>query len=208
MTLKKNGGRRPGTGKRRIRPADDMRPGTGPSLDGNGHESGRRRISPHSKYDRLLTDAGRALKEDVGLWLEREGYRFSYTKRFWAAYTIRIKPQGSMAGPIEISNGSDASLEITILIPLTDVQNKRYHRLNAIRKGGYGQSIGTYCHSIGAKSMRDYDGKGRLIVSVFLDLDNPNGFDPQEFAKTMNRVVEMGDKVVRFLDTLDRSTAG
>ena len=56
--------------------------------------------------------------------------------------------------------------------------------------------------------MRDYDGKGGLIVGVFLDLDNPNGFDPQEFAKTMNRMAEMGDKVVRFLDTLDRSTAG
>ena len=140
------------------------------------------------------------LRDNVERWLIHKNYSFHEVKNPEDNFRFLIKHVGSFRIPLEIFEPKK-QLGVIVLggkFALKDKQMARYLQLNETEQENFKNSVKDFCDSIRAiHKITKEDGK--LLIGVYLVLDNIQRFTQEIILDALQRVTEMGEKTMQFV---------
>jgi len=140
------------------------------------------------------------LRDSIERWLIHENYKFTNKKNDDATFCIVIKNVGSFGTPIEIFEPKK-QLGVLVIggkVFFKNNQTLRYNKLTDSEHEKFHDSVKDFCDSIYAIS-KIFKEDGKVVIQVFVVLDKVERFTQELVIETINKVIEMGEKVNRFV---------
>jgi len=140
------------------------------------------------------------LQDSVERWLFHENYAFSEIKTDEDTFRFIIKGLGADKIPIEIFEPKK-QLGVIVLGVKIFLQNKqiaRFLKLNEEEQKKFKNIVKGFCDSISAVH-RIFREDGKVVVGVYVVLDNVELFTQQVVLDAINQVLEMSEKTNRFI---------
>jgi len=140
------------------------------------------------------------LQDDIERWLTHENYSFAESREEGDVFRIVIKGLGTYRMPIEIFEPTKQP-GVAVLGYKIFLQNRhtaRFLKLNEGEQQKFKNTVGDFCASVGAinKIFRE---DGKVVVGVYLVLDNVERFTQQIIMDSISKVMEMGEKTNHFI---------
>ncbi len=140
------------------------------------------------------------LQNNVERWLVHENYKFSNKKNDDATFCSVIKNVGTYGTPIEIFEPKN-QLGVLVLggkVFLKNNQTLRYNKLTDSERENFHSSVKEYCNSIYAIN-KIFKEDGKVVIGVYVVLDKVEQFTQELVMDTITKVIEMSEKVNRFV---------
>ena len=140
------------------------------------------------------------LRDNVERWLIHENYKFSSIKNEDSTFCLVLKHVGSFGTPVEIfePKKQQGILVIGGKTFFKNNQTLRYNKLTDSEHENFQESVKEYCDSIFARS-KIFKEDGKVVIEVFLVLDKVEQFTQELVIDGINRIIEMSEKVSRFV---------
>jgi len=140
------------------------------------------------------------LRDSIERWLIHENYKFTDKKNDEATFCIVIKNVGSFGTPIEIFEPKKQSGVLVIggKTFFKNNQTLRYNKLTDSEHEKFHNSVKDFCNSIYAIN-KIFKEDGKVVIQVFVVLDKVERFTQELVIETINKVIEMSEKVNRFV---------
>ena len=140
------------------------------------------------------------LLDSVERWLIHENYSFSQVKSTEDNFRILVKNLGSFRFPVEIfePKKQQGVLVVGGKVFLKNNQTARYLKLNDSEQSKFKNSVKDYCDSIQAIH-KIFQEDGKVVIGVYVVLDNVDRFTQQIVLDAMRNVTEMGEKTYQFI---------
>jgi hypothetical protein len=140
------------------------------------------------------------LRDNVERWLIHENYKFSNKKNEDYSFCIVLKNVGSYGTPIEIfePKKQPGVLVIGGKTFFKNNQTLRYNKLTYSEREKFHSSVKDYCDSIFAIN-KIFKEDGKVVIEVFVVLDKVEQFTQELVIDTINKIIEMSEKVNRFV---------
>ena len=140
------------------------------------------------------------LQDNVERWLIHENYKFSNKKNEDSNFCMVIKNVGAFGGPVEIFEPKKQTGVLVIggKMFFKNNQTLRYNKLTEAEHEKFHNSVKDYCDSIFAIN-KIFKEDGKVVIEVFVVLDKIERFTQELILETINKVVEMSEKVNRFV---------
>ena len=140
------------------------------------------------------------LRDSIERWLIHENYKFTNKKNENATFSLVLKNVGSFGIPLEIFEPKKQSGVLVIggKVFFKNNQTLRYNKLTDSEHEKFHDSVKDYCDSIYAIS-KIFKEDGKVVIQVFVVLDKVERFTQELVIETINKVIEMGEKVNRFV---------
>ena len=140
------------------------------------------------------------LRDSVERWLIHENYKFSINKKEDSSFCMVLKNVGSYGTPVEIFE-PEKQLGVLVIGGKTFFKNNqtlRYNKLTDSEREKFHNSVKDYCDSIFAIH-KIFKEDGKVVIEVFVVLDKVERFTQELVMDTINKVIEMSEKVNRFV---------
>jgi hypothetical protein len=140
------------------------------------------------------------LRDNVERWLIHENYKFTNKKNEDATFCLVLKNIGSFGTPIEIFEPKKQR-GILVIGGKTFFKNNqtlRYNKLTDSEHERFHNSVKDFCDSIYAIN-KIFKEDGKVVIEVFVVLDKVEQFTQELVIDTINKVIEMSERVNRFV---------
>ena len=140
------------------------------------------------------------LRDSIERWLIHENYKFTNKKNDTASFCIVIKNVGSFGTPVEIFEPKK-QLGVLVIGGKTFFKNNqtlRYNKLTDSEREKFHNSVKEFCDSIYAVS-KIFKEDGKVVIQVFVVQDKVERFTQELVIDTISKVIEMCEKVNRFV---------
>lgn len=140
------------------------------------------------------------LRDNVERWLIHENYKFSNKKNEDSTFCMVLRNVGSFGTPVEIFEPKKQSGVLVIggKTFFKNNQTLRYNKLSDSEREKFHSSVKDYCDSIYAIH-KIFKEDGKVVIEVFVVLDNVERFTQELVIDTISKVIEMSEKVNRFV---------
>ncbi len=140
------------------------------------------------------------LADKIERWLVHENYQFTSLKSSENDFHFILKNFGSYNIPIEVFEPKKQAGVIVLggKIFLPNKQTARYLKLLESEQQKFKDSLKMFCDSIRAihKIFRE---DGKVVVSVYLVLDNVEVLSQELLMTSINQILEMSEKTNRYI---------
>jgi len=140
------------------------------------------------------------LGDKIERWLVHENYQFKSIKNSEHNIHFVLKNFGSYNIPVEIFEPQNQAGVIVLggKIFLPNKQTARYLKLSESEQQKFNDSLKLFCDSIRAihKIFRE---DGKVVIGVYLVLDNVNVFAQEILINSIDKVLEMSEKTNRYI---------
>lgn len=140
------------------------------------------------------------LQDNIERWLFHENYSFKESRTDEDNFRFRLKGLGAYKIPIEVFEQKKQP-GIVVLggkVFLQNRQTARFLKLNETEQQKFKNSVKDFCNSIMAIH-RIFREDGKVVIGVYVVLDNIEQFTQQIILDALNRVLEMSEKTHNFL---------
>ena len=140
------------------------------------------------------------LRDNVERWLIHENYKFSNQKKEDCNFCMVVKNIGAYGAPIEIfePKKQPGVLVVGGKTFFKNNQTLRYNKLTDSEHEKFHGSVKDFCDSIFAIH-KIFKEDGKVVIEVFVVLDNVEQFTQGLVIDTINKVLEMSERVNRFV---------
>lgn len=141
-----------------------------------------------------------ALQDSIERWLYHENYSFIESKTEENNFHVILKGLGTYRFPVEIfePKRQPGIIVLGYKVFLQNRSTARFLKLNDDEQQKFKDSIKSFCDSIRAVH-RVFREDGKVVVGVYLVLDNIERFTQQIIVDAINQVIDMGEKTNRFI---------
>ena len=140
------------------------------------------------------------LRDSVERWLIHENYKFTNKKNDESSFCMVLKNVGSYGTPVEIFEPikQQGVLVIGGKTFFKNNQTLRYNKLTDSEREKFHSSVKDYCDSIFAIN-KIFKEDGKVVIEVFIVLDKVENFTQKLVMDTIDKIIEMSEKVNRFV---------
>ena len=140
------------------------------------------------------------LRDNVERWLIHENYAFEEIKNHDNNFKMLIKDSSTFSIPIQVfePKKQPGILVFGAKFPLKNKQMARFLQLNEVEQSKFKNSVQEFCNSIQAINRMSNE-NGKLIIDVYLVLDNIEVYTQQILVDSIHKVTEMSEKTMHFI---------
>lgn len=141
-----------------------------------------------------------SLQNNIERWLFHENYSFKESKTDENTFHFVLSGLGAYKIPIEIFEPKEQPGVVVLggRVFLQNRQTARFLKLNEAERQKFKNSIKDFSNSIMAVH-RIFREDGKIVVSVYIVLDNIDQFTQQIILDALNHVLEMSEKMHSFI---------